>query len=273
LASICWWDYERRELCETVAPPATQTPARAPAVSALELTRGYDGLVAKQRRGLQALVADVESDSHSLHTCMRLSSFIGMSKQECISSARAIVLKMDGATLARFELYYSSPKVLLADLLSDDQCVRASAAQALCDTPVCCLDAGASHKVTLICPSPATLLESKPLQTLLRAWFFYDSSSTTVYVERAHRQNTEFFRGKQHVDVRKWQSQCVLAAHCRQHGQAGERAMTDYVQRLRRTAKPEAPSGPGCLEPRRQPGRPVASSRPSRPRSPRVRSH
>ena len=112
LASICWWDYERRELCETAAPAATPTPARAPAVSALELTRGSDGLVAKQRRGLQALVADVESDSHSLHTCMRLSSFIGMSKQERISSARAIMLKMDGATLALFELYYFSPTTI-----------------------------------------------------------------------------------------------------------------------------------------------------------------
>jgi hypothetical protein len=39
------------------------------------------------------------SDSHNLHTRMRLSSFIGMSKQECISSARAIVLKMDGSNL------------------------------------------------------------------------------------------------------------------------------------------------------------------------------
>ncbi|WP_353239629.1 hypothetical protein, partial [Limnohabitans sp.] len=84
---------------------------------------------------------------------------------------RAIVLKMDGATLALFELYYSSPKFLLADLLSDDQCVRASAAQALCDTPVCCLDAGFSPKVKLLCPSPAALLEPKPLQTLVRACF------------------------------------------------------------------------------------------------------
>jgi hypothetical protein len=103
---------------------------------------------------------------------MRASSFIGTSNQECISSARAMALNMDGATFARFGLYYSSPKFLLADLLSDDQCVRASAAEALCDTPVCCLDAGFSHKVKLLCPSPAALLESKPLQTLLRAWVF-----------------------------------------------------------------------------------------------------
>ena len=66
---------------------------------------------------------------------------------------------------------------------------------------------------------------------------YYDKSSTTDSVERARRQNGEFLRGKQHVDVRKWQSQCVLAARCRQHQQASGRAMTDYVQRLRRKTK------------------------------------
>jgi hypothetical protein len=66
---------------------------------------------------------------------------------------------------------------------------------------------------------------------LLRAWDFDDSSSTTISVERAHRQNSELLRGKQHVNVRKSQSQCVLAAHCRQHEQTGGRAMTDYVSK------------------------------------------
>jgi hypothetical protein len=53
---------------------------------------------------------------------------------------------------------------------------------------------GLANKVKLLCPSPAALLESKPLQTLLRAWFD-DNSSITVSVERARRQNSEFLRG------------------------------------------------------------------------------
>ena len=111
LASICWWDFERRELCETAAPPAIPTPARAPAVSALKLTRGYDGFLLNNGEVSKLWLRMWKSDSHNLHARMRLSSFIGMSKRESISSASSIVLKMDGATLARFELYYSSPKI------------------------------------------------------------------------------------------------------------------------------------------------------------------